>query len=88
MEDLNELKQKVSLLDYIKQSAVGKIERVGSNEYRLNPCPVCGSKNIDTIQRITCYLVGTTERWNNAKRAELRDRVTHIGGDNGIKGAQ
>ena len=45
MEDLNELKQKVSLLDYIKQSAVGKIERVGSNEYRLNPCPVCGSKD-------------------------------------------
>ena len=32
MEDLNELKQKVSLLDYIKQSAVGKIERVGNNE--------------------------------------------------------
>ena len=53
----------------------------------LKECPVCGSKNIDTIQRITGYLVGTTERWNNAKRAELRDRVTHIGGDNGIKGA-
>ena len=49
MEDLNELKQKVSLLDYIKQSAVGKIERVGSNEYRLNPCPVCGSKDHFTI---------------------------------------
>ena len=54
----------------------------------LKECPMCGSKNIDTIQRITGYLVGTTERWNNAKRAELRDRVTHIGGDNGIKGAQ
>ena len=49
MEDLNELKQKVSLLDYIKQSAIGKIERVGSNEYRLNPCPVCGSKDHFTI---------------------------------------
>ena len=49
MEDLNELKQNVSLLDYIKQSAVGKIERVGSNEYRLNPCPVCGSKDHFTI---------------------------------------
>ena len=49
MEDLNELKQKVSLLDYIKQSETGKIERVGNNEYRLNPCPVCGSKDHFTI---------------------------------------
>lgn len=49
MEDLSELKRKVSLLDYIKQGAIGKIERVGVNEYRLNPCPVCGSKDHFTI---------------------------------------
>ena len=42
-------------------------------------CPKCGSENIDTIQRITGYLVGTTSRWNRAKLAELRDRVTHTG---------
>ena len=42
-------------------------------------CPKCGSENIDTIQRITGYLVGTTSRWNKAKLAELRDRVTHDG---------
>ena len=30
------------------------------------------------IRRITGYLVGTTARWNNAKRAEERDRVKHI----------
>ena len=29
------------------------------------------------IRRITGYLVGTTDRWNNAKRAELGDRVKH-----------
>lgn len=29
------------------------------------------------IRRITGYLVGDTERWNNAKRAEERDRVKH-----------
>lgn len=28
----------------------------------------------DRIRRITGYLVGTTDRWNNAKRAELNDR--------------
>lgn len=29
------------------------------------------------IRRITGYLVGTVDRWNNAKRAEERDRVKH-----------
>ena len=29
------------------------------------------------IRRITGYLVGTIDRWNNAKRAEERDRVKH-----------
>ncbi len=40
-------------------------------------CPECGSENIDTIQRITGYLVGSTNSWNAAKKAELKDRVTH-----------
>lgn len=43
----------------------------------LNVCPKCGGEHIDTLQRITGYLVGTTNRWNKAKLAELRDRVTH-----------
>lgn len=32
----------------------------------------------DRIRRITGYLVGTVDRWNNAKRAEESDRVKHI----------
>ena len=43
----------------------------------LTECPKCGSHNIDKLQRITGYLVGTTDRWNKAKLAELRDRVVH-----------
>ena len=43
----------------------------------LTSCPRCGSHNIDVLQRITGYLVGTTERWNEAKLAELKDRVVH-----------
>lgn len=43
----------------------------------LDTCPRCGSHRIDRLQRITGYLVGTTDRWNNAKLAELNDRVTH-----------
>ncbi|MBR3906486.1 MAG: anaerobic ribonucleoside triphosphate reductase [Bacteroidaceae bacterium] len=43
----------------------------------LQECPQCGSKNLDKLQRITGYLVGTTDRWNKAKLAELNDRVVH-----------
>ncbi len=43
----------------------------------LHECPRCHSKAIDRLQRITGYLVGTTDRWNNAKLAELNDRVVH-----------
>ena len=43
----------------------------------LTECPHCGSHDIDKLQRITGYLVGTTNRWNKAKLAELSDRVVH-----------
>lgn len=36
----------------------------------------------ERIRRITGYLVGTVERFNDGKRAEVRDRVKHgIGGE-------
>ncbi|MBR3972886.1 MAG: hypothetical protein IKJ99_02900 [Oscillospiraceae bacterium] len=41
----------------------------------------------ERIRRITGYLVGTMDKWNNAKRAEERDRVPHSlkkgGGEDG-----
>ncbi|MDR1575067.1 MAG: anaerobic ribonucleoside triphosphate reductase [Treponema sp.] len=44
-------------------------------------CPKCGREegavHFERIRRITGYLVGTLERFNNAKRAEERDRVKH-----------
>ncbi|MCL2842311.1 MAG: anaerobic ribonucleoside triphosphate reductase [Oscillospiraceae bacterium] len=46
-------------------------------------CPGCGRKEspdtvpFDRIRRITGYLVGTVDRFNNAKRAEEQDRVKH-----------
>ncbi len=42
----------------------------------MKECPKCGTK-FETIQRITGYLVGTTDRWNSGKLAELHDRVVH-----------
>lgn len=40
-------------------------------KYELEPIP------FERIRRITGYLVGGTDRWNDAKRAELNDRVRH-----------
>ncbi|NLB15628.1 MAG: anaerobic ribonucleoside triphosphate reductase [Clostridiales bacterium] len=48
-----------------------------------NKCPKCGRTEddgkgpFDRIRRITGYLVGTVDHWNDAKRAELGDRVKH-----------
>lgn len=44
---------------------------------KMEKCPHCGSSHIDRLQRITGYLVGTTDRWNHGKLAELKDRVVH-----------
>lgn len=47
-------------------------------------CPSCGRKEKDgelgfeRIRRITGYLVGTLDRFNNGKRAEEADRVKHL----------
>jgi anaerobic ribonucleoside-triphosphate reductase len=35
----------------------------------------------DRLRRITGYLVGTLDRWNNSKKAEERDRVKHVQSD-------
>ncbi len=43
----------------------------------LHECPHCHGHHIDTLQRITGYLVGTTDRWNSGKLAELHDRIIH-----------
>lgn len=51
---------------------MNKQESVGKNDVLVGE-----GKDFERIRRITGYLVGTTDRWNDAKRAELKDRVTH-----------
>lgn len=48
-----------------------------NSEKDFEKCPACGSTNVDIIQRITGYLVGSVNNWNSGKKAELKDRVTH-----------
>lgn len=77
----------MQIVDMMDQYNMG----YGSVNHNRNHCPKCGYENADkkmsfcpkcetkfeTIQRITGYLVGTTDRWNSGKLAELKDRVVH-----------
>lgn len=77
----------MQIVDLMDQYNLG----YGSVNHNRNHCPKCGYENADkqqhdcpkcgtkfeTIQRITGYLVGTTDRWNSGKLAELKDRVVH-----------
>ena len=48
-----------------KEKEVKKVKKVGDGV------------GFERIRRITGYLVGTVDRFNNGKRAEERDRVKH-----------
>jgi ribonucleoside-triphosphate reductase len=81
-----------SVVRCMKESGVGygavnhPVDRdpvCGYNGIIDNECPKCHRKEeedgpkFERIRRITGYLVGTMDRWNDAKRAEERDRVKH-----------
>jgi ribonucleoside-triphosphate reductase len=84
-----------SVIRCMKESGVGygsinhPVDRdpvCGYNGIIDDTCPKCGRSEMDgpsfeRIRRITGYLVGTLDRFNNAKRAEVRDRVKHLGGN-------
>lgn len=53
------------------------VELIDSDEVGLTLTP--DVVKFQRIRRITGYLVGTLDRFNNAKRAEVEDRVKHIG---------
>ena len=63
--------------------AVDRDPVCGFNGIIGDKCPHCGRSeedgkgNFQRIRRITGYLVGTLERFNNAKRAEVEERVKH-----------
>ncbi len=62
----------------------------GYNGIIGDTCPKCGRSeengpSFQRIRRITGYLVGTLDRFNDAKRAEVRDRVKHSTSINSIE---
>ena len=73
------------LTDYDHRAINHPIDRdpvCGFNGIIGDTCPRCGRREtpdqpFERIRRITGYLVGTLDRFNNGKRAEERDRVKH-----------
>jgi hypothetical protein len=66
--------------DYLKEKYPEKI--ITAVDLKIDGDYVEMSYEYDTvpferIRRITGYLTGTVDRWNNAKQAELADRVKH-----------
>jgi ribonucleoside-triphosphate reductase len=93
-DPLNNLAAFESIIRHMKESGIGygsvnhPIDRdpaCGYNGIIGNECPKCGRRENDgqgsfeRIRRITGYLVGTLDKWNNAKLAEEHDRVMHTG---------
>ena len=78
------------IIRYMKECGIGygsinhPVDRdpiCGYNGIIGDTCPCCGRTEeegkFERIRRITGYLVGTLDRFNNAKRAEEKDRVKH-----------
>ena len=87
----NNLEAFESIIRHMKESGIGygsvnhPVDRdpvCGYNGIIADRCPKCGRAEDDNvrferIRRITGYLVGTLDRFNDAKRAEEADRVKH-----------
>jgi anaerobic ribonucleoside-triphosphate reductase len=71
--------EQFAYVDYLQKKYNRKIEtleiEVDGEEVNLN-YTFCNVP-FERIRRITGYLVGTMDRWNNAKQAEEADRVKH-----------
>ena len=68
LEDMS----KKEIIGYIQKLSISPAEDGEINlDYELQPA------KFERIRRITGYLVGTIDRWNNAKKAEEHDRVKH-----------
>ncbi len=91
-DPMNNLAAFEKVVRYMKESGIGygsinhPVDRdpvCGYTGIIGDTCPKCGRKEDDDspkferIRRITGYLVGTLDRFNNAKRAEEHDRVKH-----------
>ena len=75
-------KEKNAYIQHIKKNnpkrKIEWVEIVIDDEGFANLTYSLAPADFERIRRITGYLVGTTAKWNNGKKAELRDRIKHL----------
>ena len=66
-------------VDFVKShvSGVTDIHVKATDENEVDISYIAKRTPFERIRRITGYLVGTLDRWNDSKQAEERDRVKH-----------
>ena len=83
IKDIDSISEKeiMSYLNYIEEQNLGEelatLEIAGASDGNVSLDYTLRPQKFERIRRITGYLVGTIDRWNNAKRAEEHDRVKH-----------
>lgn len=57
--------------------SVGRQEKKAERKKKMEKTKMGKNVKFERIRRITGYLVGTLDKWNDAKKAEEKDRVKH-----------
>jgi anaerobic ribonucleoside-triphosphate reductase len=76
--------EKENYLNYVREkegNSFDSIDTININLCENNEVEISydlTEAKFERIRRITGYLAGTTDRWNNAKQSEEKDRVKHI----------
>ena len=84
MENLQDLQDQVSLIDYVEK-IYGKCSNIGVNTYRLNPCPVCGGQDHFTIYTDTNSYISYNDCCKGGKILEFMQEVEEIEKNEAIK---
>lgn len=72
-------------VEYVRERVTAPVKEIKvtfCDDGKVDASYLAKGEKFERIRRITGYLVGTTDRWNDAKRAEERERVKHAGGEN------
>ncbi|MBQ7704498.1 MAG: hypothetical protein IJT73_03590 [Selenomonadaceae bacterium] len=76
-------KEAAAYVDYVKARITTPLKSIDvklCNDGKVDVSYNAEGAKFERIRRITGYLVGTLERWNDGKQAEEKERVKHTGG--------
>ena len=73
----HEVENYISYIEGQTNEKLDSLSITGTDDGRVTRGYEVRQPKFERVRRITGYLVGTTDRWNNAKRAEEHERVKH-----------